>query len=272
MNVFKELVHSLYDYKCYGMFLKNRKRKTFLYAILLILLYCFFTIGGPVIRFQVKTGGIIHLLNLYVPDFKLEDGRLAVADIIEYEDSDFYVLINTMSESLNETEIIQKLHSHTTAIIMNSNQIVLQSINGMKKFRYRDLDPTMLLTKKLLLDIVRPTLNGIMSIVLLLTFLFKAASFFLGALIVALICMIVASCMKYNLTFGEVYKLAIYTRTLPLLIKAALSFLSIGIPMFFIINIGISICIFREAIRAMKEQWLKDRPLKFYSEGMETDK
>ena len=36
MNVFSELIHSVYDLKSYGIFLKDRKRKTFLFGFLLV--------------------------------------------------------------------------------------------------------------------------------------------------------------------------------------------------------------------------------------------
>ena len=80
------------------------------------------------------------------------------------------------------------------------------------------------------------------------------ALFFFGVLFVALIGMAVASALKYRLTFGQLYLLGIYSRTLPLIIKALVSFLPFRIPMFWAINFGISIIILALAIKKMKEQ------------------
>ncbi|MCH5344337.1 MAG: DUF1189 family protein, partial [Acetatifactor sp.] len=78
--------------------------------------------------------------------------------------------------------------------------------------------------------------------------------FFFGVLFVALMGMIVASCMNYKLTFGQLYLLGIYSRTLPLLIKALISFLPFHIPFFWVINFGLSLFIMIMAIKKMKEQ------------------
>ena len=272
MGIFKELGHSMYDCKSYSVFLKDKKRKTFLYAVLLILLYYFFTIGIPVIRFRAETGGLIHIVHQYLPDFRIAGGRIEVDDVVEYEDDEIYVFINTAPGSfLDEEEVIRRLRSRKIVIVMDSEQLVLQGNGEFQNVYYEDLDPDLYLTKALLLETARPYVNGILAVGLVLVFLFMAAAFFLGVLVVALICMIVVSCMKYTLTFGEVYKLAVYTRTLPLAVKAAISFLPFGIPMFFIINFGISVCIFAGAVRAMKGQKVEDQPLKFYSEGMEPE-
>ncbi len=48
-------------------------------------------------------------------------------------------------------------------------------------------------------------------LILVLSFVFMEVFFFFGVLFVGLFGMIVASCMKANLTFGELYKLGIYT-------------------------------------------------------------
>lgn len=70
----------------------------------------------------------------------------------------------------------------------------------------------------------------------------------------ALLGMIVAACMKYRLTFGQLYLLGIYSRTLPLLVKALLSLLPFSIPLYFIANIGLSVLIIGCAIYNMQEE------------------
>ena len=72
--------------------------------------------------------------------------------------------------------------------------------------------------------------------------------------------------MQTKLTFGELYKLGIYTRTTPLLIKAVFSFLPFGIPFFWLISIGISLGYLAGAIRNMNSQDLNGQPVVFYSE------
>ena len=76
MNVFSELIHSVYDLKSYRLFLKDKKRKTFLFGFLLVLIYFLVTIMLPFVQFQISTGGIMNIAKKLVPDFKIADGRL----------------------------------------------------------------------------------------------------------------------------------------------------------------------------------------------------
>lgn len=272
MNIFKELVHSVYDCKSYVMFMKDRKRKTFLYAMILVVLYYVLSIGIPFMRFQLETGGILHIADEYLPDFKIENGKVKVFDVIEYEDGDVYVSVNTLpGNRIDAAEMMQKLHSYSQVIIMDSEQLVLRDGSRVETIYYRDLNPGLYVTKQLLLETVRPYVNTIMTVGLVLVFLFMTASFFLGVLTVALIGMVIASCMDHPMTFGEAYQMAVYTRTLPLVIKAFVLFLPIWIPMFFIINFGISAGLFCGAVRAVKMQGKSESPLEFYSEKSEYD-
>ena len=74
-----------------------------------------------------------------------------------------------------------------------------------------------------------------------------------------------------NLSFGQLYMMGVYSRTLPLLIKALVSFLPITIPGFFIINFGISVVILICAMQKMKEDRLQ-RPLEFTTESNTVNK
>ncbi len=87
----------------------------------------------------------------------------------------------------------------------------------------------------------------------MIAFVWMTAWFFAGVLVIALISMIVASCMKVKISFGKLYILGIYSRTLPLIIKAAVSILPFGIPFFYVINIGLSVLIIGLALQSIKQ-------------------
>ena len=122
------------------------------------------------------------------------------------------------------------------------------------------------ITKSEIITMFRPFVNLAIGIILVIVFLFMQATFFFGVIFVALFGMIVASCMQTKLTFGELYKLGIYTRTTPLLIKALLSFLPFGLPFFWIISLGISLGYLAGAMRSMNTQDLGGQPVVFHSE------
>ncbi len=267
MNVFSELVHSIYDCKSYKAFLNDKKRKTFLFGFLLVLIYFLITIIVPFARFQISTGGVVRLVDEVVPDFAIADGRLSVEGQFEFEEGDTYVYVNTEESGIAEDaedEIFDNLYRYGTVIIADSQSMIVKSNGQVETLMISDLD--LEITKDELIQMFRPFVTIMIVVILVIIFLFMEATFFFGVIFVALLGMIVASCMQAKLTFGELYKLGVYTRTTPLLIKAVFSFLPFGIPFFWLISIGISLGYLAGAIRNMNSQDLNGQPVVFYSE------
>ena len=104
-----------------------------------------------------------------------------------------------------------------------------------------------------------PSFYFMMVIIMIICYVVMTALFFFGVLFVALLGMIVASCMRYQLTFGQLYLLGVYSRVLPLLIKALVSYLPFTIPYFWVINFGLSVVIIGIAIKGMREDLLQQQ-------------
>lgn len=264
MNVFKELVLSVYDFKSYKEFLKNKGSKVFLAALILMLIYFTATILIPLAQFQIQTGGIARGLRENVPEFQLQDGTLWVDEIVEYEDGGTYVLIDTDPDSVfyDAGEIDASLTDYTQVILMDSEKMIVKDNGQVNGMYFSDMD--LELSKDDLKAIV-PFIYVFGILILVLAFWLMTGLFFFGVLFVALVGMIAASCLKCNLTFGQIYLLGIYARTLPILIKAVVSFLPFGIPMFWVLNFGLSILYLILAMQKMKETAL-DKPLEFNSD------
>ncbi len=266
MNVLKELLHSVYDLGSYPVFMKDRKRKTFFFGFLLVLLYFLLTIMVPYIRFQVSTGGLVRMADEVIPDFSIRNQSITVEHPVELDEDDTYVFINTDNTYVSEDEVRQYLHNYSTVFIVDSEKIIFQNNMQVKSIAFSEIDPDLDITKTALLEKLSPYVTAITAIILVVIFIGMLLLFFLGVLFVALLGMIVASCKHQSMTFGELYKLAIYTRTTPLLIKAVLSFLPFGIPFFFVINIAISLAYIAGAIQHMQAQPLDGSPLVFSSD------
>lgn len=265
MNIFKEMLLSIYSYKSYKEFLNNKKGKVFGFGVMLMLIYFVITIGIPFAKFQITTGGIAAIINDTLPDFELSDGYLWVDDVIEYEADGKYIYIDTNPEYVfyDAYEMKEYLYDYSQAILMDSEKIIVKDDGQVQGAYFSDLDWEF--SKDELIKFV-PFVYIFIAIGMVLAYIWMTALFFFGVLLVALLGMIAASCMKYQLTFGQLYLLGIYSRTLPLIIKAVLSFLPFDIPFFFIINFGISLFIIILAIQKMKEQNLQ-KPLEFTSDG-----
>ena len=253
MNVFKEMALSIFSYGTYSEFLKNKKGKVFGFGMLLVFIYFLISwfIPGMV---SIGTPSLLtQQAREVIPDFELKNGTLWVADVVELEDSTTYVYIDTDPNYYfyGANEMTPLLRSYTSAILMDSEKIIVKSNGQVQELYFSDLDLDF--DKEDLLEYV-PTLYSFIIIFHIFVYIWMAALFFFGVLFVALLAMIVNSAMHYKLTFGQLYLLGIYSRTLPLLIKALKSFLPFNIPMFWVINFGLSVLIIGLAIKKMKEQ------------------
>lgn len=265
MNIFKEMLLSIYSPESYSVFLKNKKGKVFGFGIMLMLIYFVITMGIPFAKFQITTGGITTIIEDTIPDFELSDGYLWVDDVIEFDEDGRYIYIDTDPEYVfyDADEMKEYLYDYYQVILMDSEKIIVKNNGQVQGAYFSDLDWEF--SKEELIGWV-PFAYIFIVIGMVIAYIWMTALFFFGVLFVALLGMIAASCMKYQLTFGQLYLLGIYSRTLPLIIKAVLSFLPLDIPFFFIINFGISLFIIVLAIQKMKEQNLQ-KPLEFTSDG-----
>lgn len=264
MNIFKELILSLYDFKSFKEFIKNKRSKVFFAGVVLMVIYFSLTMIVPFIRFQFKTGGFVKIIDDYIPDFELKDGTLWVEKPIEYETDGTYIYIDTAPDTsfYDVDEIGEYISDYYQVVLMDSEKVIVKNKGEIMGRYFSEFD----------MDFSRETLQQwvpnaylIVTAFMVLAFIFMTALFFFGVLVVALIGMIVASCMKYRLTFGQLYQMGVYARTLPLLIKAIMSFLPFSIPMFGIINFGLSVLYIVLAIQKMKESDLQ-KPMEFVSE------
>jgi len=267
MNIFKEMVLSVYSFKSYKEFLKNKKIKVFGFGLMLMLLYFLIAYAVPFVVSQIGPSNLTKLIEEEVPEFELSDGTLWVDDVIEYEMNDQYIYIDTDPYYVfyGAEEMKQYLVDYRQAFLLDSEKIIAKSNGEVVELYYEDLGWEF--SKEKLIGWV-PYIYIFMAMLYAFVFVWITALFFFGVLFVALFGMIIASCMKDKLTFGQLYLLGIYSRTLPLLIKAILSLLNIRVPftLSLIINLGLSLLYLGLAMQKMKEQ-LPQQPLQYTSEN-----
>ena len=255
MNIFKEMALSVYSYGSYKQFLQNKKGKVFGFGAMLVAIYFMITILIPSLIAVVSPSGVIHSLVDSIPDFELKDGELWVEDVIEYEESGTYIYIDTDPEYVfyDADEIAPDLREYTNVLLMDSEKMIIKSNGEVQGFYFSELGG----------DFDKQDLSGLIPYMyifyvaaMIFVYVWMAALFFFGVVFVALMGMAVASAADYRLTYGQLYLLGIYSRTLSLIIKAVVNFLPIRIPFFWAIaiNFGLSVLILYLAIRKMKEE------------------
>ncbi len=250
MNIFKELVLSTYSYKSYPQFLHNKKSKVFCFGLLFMLLYFSITILAPCCNFFIKSGSFGTFLDNYVPNFSLTKEAFWVEEPVEYDMGDSYICVDTSPNSYfhSAEDISETLSKYSSVILIDSEKIILKDNTMMKEIYCSDL--AVEFSRE---DVVAfiPFLYLIIGIFLLLAFIFMTAGFFFGVLVVAFLAMFIGSRMKYALPFEKLYQLGVYSRTLPLILKAICSLFSVDFP--WLMNCGTSLFILIYVMQEMKE-------------------
>lgn len=256
MNIFKEMGLAVYSFKSYKEFLNNRKSKVFAFGIVVMLIYFFLTIVIPFFRIS---SGLGSMIQEEVPDFELSNGVLWMEEAVQIDDGDTCIWIDTdPSEVFYDAWEMEPYYAgYTNVILMDSEKVILKNSGAaMQQYRFDELGINF--SKEDLMALV-PSMYAVFIVVMVIMYIVMTMLFFFGVLFVALIGMIVASCMKYQLTFGQLYLLGIYSRVLPLLIKACVSWLPFTIPYFWIINFGISVVILGVVIKGMRTDLLQQQ-------------
>lgn len=249
MNVFQELALSIYSYGSYSQFLKNKKGKVFGFGVLLATIYFLLTMIVPEAIHAAGSAGVIQSLQESIPDFELEDGRLWVEESVDIKSGLNYIYVNT-DEDLQPDKVQEILADwRGNVLLLDSEKVIIRNQGQVQQMYFSDMG--LELDREDLVQFL-PLLYVFYAVFLIFAYVWMVGLFFFGVLFVALLGMIVASCMKYDLTFGQLYQIGIYSRTLPLLIKALVSFLPFGIPFFGVINFGLSLLILGLAIQKMK--------------------
>lgn len=255
MNIFTEMVHSVYDLKGYGKFLKNGKRRTFLYGFLLSLLYILVSFVLPTAASVAASGGIESLLEESVPEFTLKDGKLRVAEPVEYTLYDnlqggIYIRIDTenaVTQEITEVDLV----AFEKAVVMDADHVLLKTNGEIVRASYEDLSLGDWNRETLfseLLPFARVLLGALSAVVILSAVI----GFFAGAFFTAALGSVIGSILKYRLDFSDLFKLAVHARTAPILIKAVLAWSPVWIPFSLVLNFGISAVYMWKAISDIK--------------------
>lgn len=261
MNVFQEIGAAIAKISAYAQFLKNKKGKVFGYGVLLVTLYFIIANVRGVIGVTDFMGSLEPMIRENVPDFSLQNGKLSMEKPLELEEDGLLVSIDSNADwvmSMTESEWRRALTDYDQVMIADQNGIVMKN-NGKIQMSAWPTD----------LEFNREDLIGFLpyiSVGIVIFYLFyyvgAVGVYFFAALFVALVCMIIASIQKYRFTFGQIYLMSIYGKTLSLLLKGVFRLTGVsGLPligsflglMYFIISC-VYVCIAMSHIENERKQ------------------
>ncbi len=239
MDFLNDLLTGFIRPKKYKELLEKGTSRVVVYALILILI-------SSVIAF-LSLSKLSDATQKYyrevVPEFSFANNELNMSEPFKLELFGMIIAADSEKEfgSADFGDNIQ-------GFLFDKNSMLLRSAAGTREFEYRELaDDEYITFSKQDIYLLSPTFKIIFYIFLAFTIVYNAAGFFLGALIVALFALIPNRVSK--LSFGKLYKLAVYSRGLPVILSLVLSSFIGPVPI--IISFLISIIIVNIALTAI---------------------
>jgi hypothetical protein len=248
MHFNNKVFKSITDFSFYENFLAQTTGKAIKYLLLLTITVGVLWLIRPIYEFNTGITSIVYSFHNEIPDFTFSNGQLTVEGKmpIILENGDQFFLIDTSGKT---DESILK--SHENAIFVSRDKLVQKKNNfETRNFNFKDLQG-MNLTKADV-ETFLPLLRWINVLIIVFGLLWFFLSKLFSALLLSIIGLILNGIKNANMDFSNLYKLSIYSLTLPVVIKVLCSGFSISIPHFWILYYTIGSVYLWNAIKVKK--------------------
>jgi len=226
MNLFKELFYSVAKPKQYYKLSKVSGGRLTGFVFLFLAIVTIFTSAIPFSNTLFGSDGIFNMLEEKIPEFEMKDGVFHVSERYENADANNYVLVDTNIDKFFYDDIDQSYDE--VFLVSKSNCFSYQENGKLQEINFsnfKEFD----FNKDTIQD-MKPFIIFIFVLVLLLIYLFGVGAYFFTALLYALIGLIVNSSTKAHLSFGTIFKIAIFSKVTIKILYALIGFLPLTIP------------------------------------------
>jgi len=252
INIFKRFFYSLTSFDKYRLFLRQNTGKAVVYLLLLSILVSLAIFIPAGIQYNNFMRNFITNFDSIVPDFTFSNGKLQVYGEmpIVFDDEDYPIVIDTSADAeeriLKEYDIIMLITSDKII----QKHYVNKSVTNLSAFQ------GITLTRDDIADIL-PIMQPFGKIMFVLLGIGFVCGKFFSVLIISLIGLIINSAAKTNLSYRNIFKISVYSITMPLLICTIMDLLPVLIPFKWFIFYAIATVYVYGAINSIKREIYK---------------
>ncbi len=224
LGFFSRLYYSITSFGKYRYFLRQSTSKAVVYLLLITMVIAAIISVQAGIASSKIIDDVITGISGKIPDFQLADGKLEVSGKmpIIIEDGTTPIIIDT-SPSADE----RILNGYDTAILITSDKIISKSYVNRSETDFSQFQG-MVINRQMVqqsLPMIKPFVN----IAIVFVGIFIVCGKFITALIVSLFGMIINSARNTRLTYRSIFKISVYSMTLPLILG---TILDLALPVF----------------------------------------
>lgn len=215
-------VNAMFLPKEYHKLLQLRTGKTILYLLILFLLASFVQYAIPVLGAIAGMGGIREIAMYELPQFSLDKGKLWVEEPYEVKDevSGVYIRLDTDVEAFDKEDAPTDMLE--SVLISSSNMLVYSSMGTMGGIAQEsgfDELKDITFNNELLAEMA-PFLYGMIFSIYLIALVMMVIKYLIASLLYAVVMYMLAKTMMVDITFGGMYKTALFAGTMGTFVTA----------------------------------------------------
>lgn len=230
MGFFSRIYYSIAGFSKYRYFLRQGTGKAVVYLLLITLVLGVITFIPAVNEYNKIMDELIANFDSKIPDFEFANGKLEVSGKmpIIIDDGGVTIVIDTSPDA--EEAILEQ---YDTVMLITSDKIIQKNYVDKTVTNLSTLQGVVLSRESI--KQVLPIMKPIGIFVFIFGGIFFICGKFISAFIVSLAGIIISSIRKTNLSYRSIFKISVYSLTLPLLLCTVLSLLPVHIPYLWLI-------------------------------------
>ncbi|MEN6315986.1 MAG: DUF1189 domain-containing protein [Clostridiaceae bacterium] len=224
IGFFSSIYYSIAGFSKYRYFLRNSTGRAIVYLLIISLVIGVITLVPEVNLFNKTIDELVTNIDTTIPDFTFADGKLEVKATmpIIIDNGGTAIVIDTSPDA----EKI--LDSYDMIILITSDKIIQKnyvdkSVTNLSNFQ------GLVMTRDSIRQVL-PVMKPIGIAVFLFLGIFFICGKFISALIVSIIGLIINSVKNTRLSYHNIFKISVYSLTLPFLLSTVLDLVPVNIP------------------------------------------
>nr|WP_237562920.1 DUF1189 domain-containing protein [Bacillus dakarensis] len=253
LNIFKQLIVSLYSPKHISSFRSQGIGKTILYVFILT----FLSVIPTIVYFSTALVNGINLaqetIQQKLPSFLIENGQLTSShnETITIHQGGFTIIFDPSGDlSVND------LDSSIDSLALLQNELAVTAGGTIDSFSYSMLSDISLSKDDMLqfVDTIDSLLVIIISIFSIVIYLFASGIKFIGVTILALVGLILKKDNGNTLPYRYIWRMAAYSMTLSTVFFMIMDFLHTVVPFGFVLSWLISVLVLYLALKEIQKE------------------
>lgn len=231
MSVADRFITAMFLPKDYGRLLRLPVGRLIQFLILLVLLVSVIRYAIPALGAIAGMGGVKNIILYEIPEFSLRDGVFTLEDDIEKTDeiNGIYLVVDTSVEKYTKEDVPANM---VEAVMISKSGIVLynqvpgigEMVQETKFSDFGEIDfDNQALAKK------SPLIYMGLCILFVILYIFEMVKYLAMGLFYAVLMYLLAKPVIVEISFGEIYKMAMYAQTVGVIICAVMYCINVPI-------------------------------------------